>query len=45
MGIIPQSTPEDQPLDPYVTDQKYWESLWWKPVPGPVTGVIRPGQR
>jgi hypothetical protein len=45
MGIIPQNTPEDQPLDPYVTDQKYWESLWWKPELGPVTGVIRPRHR
>ena len=27
------SRDETTPLDPYLTDQKYFESMWWKPVP------------
>jgi hypothetical protein len=39
-GILPQGTKASDNIDVYATEEKYWESLWWKPQTGPV-GVIR----
>lgn len=29
-GILPQELPNDVPVDPYQTDRRYWESLWYQ---------------
>jgi hypothetical protein len=30
-GILPASPPADTRIDPYATDRRYWESLWYAP--------------
>ena len=30
-GVLPKDLPADTKIDPYATDRKYWESLWYKP--------------
>jgi len=30
-GILPSDHDIRQPIDPYETDRRYWESLWYKP--------------
>ena len=30
-GILPADFPHDAPVDGYVLDQKYWQSLWYRP--------------
>jgi hypothetical protein len=37
-GALPAGTKATDPIDVYATDEKYWKSLWWKPVTG--TGVL-----
>ncbi len=32
-GILPAGTKSSSSIDVYATEEKYWESLWWKPVP------------
>ncbi len=32
-GVLPASYKIGDPIDVYKTDQKYWESLWWTPIP------------
>ena len=39
-GVLPAGTKSTDPIDVYATEEKYWESLWWKPQPTAV-GVIR----
>jgi hypothetical protein len=29
-GILPQTVGPDTPVDPYVTDQAYWEAQWYR---------------
>ncbi len=29
-GVLPADQPDDQPVDPYALDRKYWESLWYR---------------
>ena len=28
-GVLPMDLADDAPVDPYATDRRYWESLWW----------------
>jgi hypothetical protein len=30
-GILPATLPSDSKIDPYATDQLYWQSLWHQP--------------
>ena len=30
-GILSSDLPEDAPVDPYATDRRYWEALWYRP--------------
>lgn len=30
-GILPANLPDDAPVNPYETDRRYWESLWYRP--------------
>ncbi len=30
-GILPEDHPEDEVIDVYATDRRYWQSLWYKP--------------
>ncbi len=32
-GILPPSHQQNDPIDVYATDKKYFESFWWKPLP------------
>ncbi|MCX6875560.1 MAG: hypothetical protein NTW21_17400 [Verrucomicrobia bacterium] len=32
-GILPAELPPGAPVDPYLTDQRYWQSLWHQPTP------------
>jgi hypothetical protein len=38
-GILPRALGEAEPVDVYGTERRYWESLWYKPVP--VDGSLR----
>ncbi len=31
-GILPANLTEQDPVDPYATDEAYWRSFWWKPI-------------
>jgi len=31
-GILPADLPSDASINPYQTDRRYWESLWYQPV-------------
>jgi len=30
-GILPEDVTEDDPIDVYAADRRYWESFWYKP--------------
>jgi hypothetical protein len=30
-GFLPQDLGPNDPVDPYATDQAYWQSFWWQP--------------
>jgi hypothetical protein len=30
-GFLPQDLGPSDPVDPYATDEAYWQSFWWKP--------------
>ena len=30
-GVLPTDLPADTPVDPYKTDQAYWQALWYNP--------------
>lgn len=30
-GVLPAALPDDAPVNPYETDRRYWESLWYRP--------------
>jgi cytochrome c553 len=32
-GVLPAGLPADAPVNPYQTDQRYWQSLWYQPPP------------
>jgi len=34
-GVLPEDHLDDASVDPYVLDQKYWESLWYQPPRNP----------
>ena len=34
-GILPADLPPDAKVDPYLTDKRYWESLWHQPATPP----------
>ncbi len=36
-GILPADLPEGAPVNPYETDRRYWESLWYRPPVSPAT--------
>jgi hypothetical protein len=31
-GILPPDLAPDDPVDPYATDRRYWQSFWYQPV-------------
>jgi len=31
-GVLPKDLPAEAPVDVYVTERKYWESLWYQPL-------------
>ena len=32
-GILPAELDADAPVDPFVTDARYWQSFWYRPEP------------
>jgi hypothetical protein len=30
-GFLPQDLSPSDPVDPYATDEAYWQSFWWQP--------------
>ena len=37
-GILPDATPREAVTDPYAVERRYWESLWYRPVPAVAAG-------
>ena len=44
-GILPADLQPDDPIDVYDTDRKYWESMWYRPVPTEPERRSRPAGR
>ncbi|MBN2449161.1 MAG: discoidin domain-containing protein [Lentisphaeria bacterium] len=34
-GVLPDTPPREAGVDPYVLDDRYWKTLWYRPAPAP----------
>lgn len=44
-GILPSNLRDDEPVDPYQLDRRYWQSLWYRPPVLPASEPSRPADR
>jgi hypothetical protein len=40
-GVLPESTLLSEPIDVYAVERRYWESLWYKPLPTLATSELK----